>query len=88
MSQTVETRCDFCSKIKGSKNHWYLIMISKEGNFCVLPSTARRDQGKQNADACGFHCCTFALARFLDHGSLDERKADVSQERVTDAARV
>jgi hypothetical protein len=73
VSTQTTTACDFCNKVKGETNHWFLAVISLKGNFSVLKSWITR-QGKENKDACGEECVHKALSRFLATGTLEERK--------------
>ena len=71
MSTQTTTVCDFCGATKKEVNHWYKVVIYARGRFAVIPADAFRPEGTTVADACGMQCCTQALARWMNHGTLE-----------------
>ena len=71
-------RCDVCGKLKGQVNHWWRVWI---GTDCVLRIAAHDKSGADDykKDACGHQCVTQFVARFLDHGTLEEKANETRQ---------
>lgn len=73
MSRFSTIKCDFCGKEKGTVNHWWQVWIDVYENMSISRTHDPRPGAR---DACGFQCVTQATARYLDHGTLDERKTE------------
>ena len=80
MSSETITRCDFCGKVKGETNHWWTLWL-QEGRLVVSTYT----EIGHSKDACGMQCVTQAVARFLNHRSLDDASYCAAAPRVTSA---
>ena len=72
MAIVQNTICDFCGKIKGETNHWWTVLL-RPAVLSGKPEIAIFERTGGGKDACGHQCVTQAVARFLDHGSLEER---------------
>lgn len=81
MSTQIQTVCDICSKVKGDANHWWKLAVrsSAQTGLPTLIIMAPNEEFSGVADICSHNCATQALARFLDHGTL-ENLASASKE--------
>lgn len=69
MSTETIVRCDFCGKVKGEVNHWWSLWLQDRTRLIISPYV----EMSAAKDACGMQCATQGLARFMDHGTLEER---------------
>jgi hypothetical protein len=81
MTREMKITCNFCGKIKGPNNGWWVVFVIERACQKVVsktfgirhPDDDFADSGSESKDACGHQCVTQAVARFMDHGNLEER---------------
>jgi len=61
--------CAFCKVLHEPR--WYIRILSDKA-FVLLPAT-ERIHVESWSPACSYQCVSLAVARYMDHGNLEER---------------
>lgn len=80
MSWHTEARCDICGNARKETNGWYRAVVIVAPHNCVPVhfeihhfNSHEISETQKAIDVCGQTCAQKAFARFLDHGTLEEK---------------
>ena len=75
VSEVTTVKCDFCGQVKQEANHWWRLGVDPDLGIlflCASVAVPRAIKGTPK-DACGSQCVQLGVARFLVHGTLEEK---------------
>ena len=75
MSSQTTTTCDFCGKVKGETNRWWVTGIATRNDSLFIAhgqSDVIWTDCRELKDCCGEQCVQKAVSRWLSSGKLDE----------------
>jgi hypothetical protein len=58
-------RCDYCDKLKGDSNHWFLRYTFAAAHFWLIPWDDGKAASDDHEHICGQECAAKALAKWM-----------------------